>query len=61
MMLKNLWKKKIDNFISTNLEWYPTNKINLNKEQFLNATKFLEALKDHDDVQKVYSNLEILE
>ena len=59
--VKKLMEKKIDNFISTNLEWYPTNKINLNKEQFLNATKFLEALKDHDDVQKVYSNLEISE
>ena len=33
----------------------------INKEQFLEAKKFLDSLEDHDDVQKVYSNLEILE
>ena len=31
------------------------------KEQFLEVKKFLDSLKDHDDVQKVYSNLEIPE
>ena len=54
-------EKKINNFLSTNIEWYPLNKINLNREQFLEARKFLEILEDHDDVQKVYSNLGMLE
>ncbi len=54
-------KKKIDNFLSTNIEWYPVNKITLNKEQFQEAKIFLETLEYHDDVQKVYSNLEMLE
>ena len=36
-------------------------KIKLKKEQFLEARQFLETLEDHDDVQKVYSNLETLE
>ena len=54
-------EKKINSFLSTNIEWYPLNKINLNKEQFIEAKNFLETLQDHDDVQKVYSNLEILE
>ena len=59
--VKKIMEKKIKNFLSTNIEWYPLNKINLNKEQFLEAVKFLETLEDHDDVQKVYSNLEMLE
>ena len=32
-----------------------------NEEKFLEASKFLETLEDHEDVQKVYSNLETLE
>ena len=59
--IKKNMEKKISNFLSTNIEWYPLNKVNLNKEKFLEATKFLETLEDHDDVQKVYSNLETLE
>ena len=35
--------------------------IKTNKEQFLESQKFLETLEDHDDVQKVYSNIEMLE
>ena len=59
--IKKNMEKKISNFLSTNIEWYPLNKVNLNKEKFLEATKFLENLEDHDDVQKVYSNLETSE
>ena len=59
--VKKIMEKKISNFLSTNIEWYPLNKINLNKEKFLEASKFLETLEDHEDVQKVYSNLETLE
>ena len=47
--------------MSTNIEWYPLNKVNLNKEQFSESQKFLETLEDQDDVQKVYSNIEMLE
>ena len=54
-------EKKINNFLSTNIEWYPLVKVNLNKEQFVEARKFLETLEDQDDVQKVYSNLEMME
>ena len=59
--VKKILEKKINNFLSTNIEWYPLNKVNLNKEQFLESQKFLETLEDHDDVQKVYSNIEMLE
>ena len=59
--MKKILEKKIDNFLSTNIEWYPLIKINLNKEQFSESQKFLETLEDQDDVQKVYSNIEMLE
>ena len=59
--VKKILEKKINNFLSTNIEWYPLNKVKLNKEQFLESQKFLETLEDHDDVQKVYSNIEMLE
>ena len=59
--VKKIMEKSINKFLSTNIEWYPLNKVNLNKEQFMEARKFLETLEDHDDVQKVYSNLEMVE
>ena len=59
--VKKILEKKINNFLSTNIEWYPLNKVKLNKEQFLESRKFLETLEDHDDVQKVYSNIKMLE
>ena len=59
--VKKILEKKINNFLSTNIEWYPLNKVILNKEQFLESQEFLETLEDHDDVQKVYSNIEMLE
>ena len=59
--IKKIMEKKINNFLSTNIEWHPLNTVNLDKEQFLEARKFLEMLNDHDDVQKVYSNLEMME
>ena len=59
--MKKILEKKINNFLSTNIEWYPLNKVKLNKEQFLESQEFLETLEDHDDVQKVYSNIEMLE
>ena len=59
--VKKIMEKKINNFLSTNIEWHPLNKVNLDKVQFAEAKKFLESLEDHDDVQKVYSNLGISE
>ena len=59
--VKKIMEKKINNFLSTNIEWYPLVKVNLNKDQFEEARKFLETLEDQDDVQKVYSNLAKLE
>ncbi len=55
---KNL-EKKINNFISTEIEWIPLNSIKVSKEQFENLIKFFEILDEDDDVQNIYSNMEI--
>ena len=52
-------EKKIQEFISAAIEWLPMNKIVLDKEKKKSVLNFLEALKDNDDVQHIYTNLEI--
>ena len=49
-------EKEISNFISTEIEWVPINKINLNKEDKDKMNKFLEILEEDDDVQNVFTN-----
>jgi YebC/PmpR family DNA-binding regulatory protein len=55
---KNL-EKQIYNFISTEIEWIPLNSIKVLKEQEPNLIEFFETLEDDDDVQNIFSNLEI--
>ena len=52
-------EKKIQEFISSGIEWLPINKISLNKEKIKSVLDFLEKLEDDDDVQHVYANLKI--
>ena len=52
-------EKKVQEFISSGIEWVPLNKIALDKEKTKSVLNFLEALEDNDDVQQVYANLEI--
>ena len=52
-------EKKIQEFISSGIEWLPINKISLNKEKVKSVIDFLEKLEDDDDVQHVYANLKI--
>ncbi len=54
--VKNILEKNISNFISTEIEWVPINKINLNEEDKEKMIKFLEILEDDDDVQNVFTN-----
>ena len=54
--VKNLLEKEISNFISTEIEWIPINKINLNEENKEKMIKFLEILEENDDVQNVFTN-----
>ena len=37
-----------------------TSEEKLEEDKLLETKKFLEILEDHDDVQKIYSNLEML-
>ncbi len=54
--VKNIMEKKISNFISTEIEWVPINKIKLNQEDKEKMLKFLEILEEDDDVQNVFTN-----
>ena len=54
--VKNFLEKEISNFISTEIEWVPINKIKLNDEDKEKMIKFLEILQDDDDVQNVFTN-----
>ena len=51
-------EKKVKDFISSEIEWLPLNKILLDKEKTRSVINFLETLENDDDVQHVYANLE---
>tara|TARA_B100000579_G_C22773538_1_gene825334 strand:- start:374 stop:1135 length:762 start_codon:yes stop_codon:yes gene_type:complete len=55
---KNL-EKTITNFISTEIEWVPLNSLEISKDDRENVVEFLENLEDDDDVQNVYSNVNL--
>ena len=52
-------EKKIEEFVSADIEWLPINKISLDKEKTKSLINFLETLEQDDDVQHVYANLAI--
>ena len=52
-------EEKIQEFISSGIEWLPINKISLNKEKTKSVLNFLELLEDDDDVQYVYANIKV--
>ena len=52
-------ENKIQEFISSGIEWIPINKISLNQEKTKSVLSFIEILEDDDDVQYVYANLEV--
>ena len=55
---KNL-EKTISNFISTEIEWVPLNSVNITNDRRDNVIEFLETIEDDDDVQNVYSNVQL--
>ena len=55
---KNL-EKIIANFISTEIEWIPLNNIEINNEKKNEIIEFLDNLEDDDDVQNVFSNINL--
>ena len=56
--VKKELEKKINNFISTEIDWIPLNSIEISKEKQEDLINFFETLEEDDDVQNIYSNAE---
>jgi len=54
--IKKKIESDVENFISTEIEWLPLNKVSSKGENAEDIKKLLELLDDEDDVQRVYSN-----
>ena len=52
-------EKKIDTFDYSSIEWRPHNYIELDKDQSNNAVEVLTSLEDLDDVQNIFTNVNI--
>ena len=57
--VKKKLEKVISNFISTEIGWIPLNSVKVLKEREAIIIDFLETLEDNDDVQNVFSNLQV--
>ena len=57
--IKKKIETKIQNFISTEIEWKPLNNVEINKDKIEVVTEFLENIENDEDVQSVYSNLNL--
>ena len=57
--VKKKLEKNISNFLSTEIEWVPLNKIELSKEEKDNIVNFLGTLDEDDDVQNIYTNAKL--
>ena len=55
--VKKELEKKINNFISTGIEWVPLNAVEISNEKKEELINFFETLEDNDDVQTIYSNV----
>ncbi len=56
--IKKKLEKKINNFISTEIQWVPINNVQISEEKKDDLINFFETLDEDDDVQNVYSNVE---
>ena len=56
--VKKELEKKINNFLSTEIEWIPLNSVKISKEKNEDLINFFEILEEDDDVQNIYSNIE---
>ena len=59
--VKKELEKKINNFISTEIEWIPLNCVEISKDKHKDLINFFEILEDNDDVQNIYSNAKFIE
>ena len=54
--VKKKLEKKINNFISTKIEWKPLNSVEVLKEKTDDLINFFDTLENDDDVQNIFSN-----
>ena len=54
--VKKKLEKNIYNFLSTEIEWVPLNKIEVSIEEKNKIVNFLETLEEDEDVQNIYTN-----
>ena len=59
--VKKELEKKINNFISTEIEWIPLNRVKIANEKNGDVVNFFETLEEEDDVQNIYSNVQFSE
>jgi len=57
--VKKKLERNISNFLSTEIEWVPLNKIELSPVEKEEIVNFLGTLDDDDDVQNVYTNAKL--
>jgi len=57
--VKNKLEKNINNFLSTEIEWVPINKIQVSSKDKEEIAIFLGTLQEDDDVQNVYTNVKL--
>ncbi len=56
--VKKELEKEITNFISTEIEWIPLNRVKILRERNEDLINFFESLEEDDDVQNIFSNAE---
>ena len=54
--VKKELEKKINNFISTDIEWIALNSVEISEEKQEDLINFFEILEEDDDVQNIFSN-----
>ena len=57
--VKKILENKIQNFISTGIEWISLNQIEAKKENVETILDLIDSLEDDDDVQNVYTNIKL--
>ena len=55
--VKKKIESKVQNFISTGIDWKPLNGVEITKDKIEVVKEFLETLENDEDVQSVYTNL----
>ena len=58
--VKKELEKKINNFISTEIEWIALNNVEISIEKKEDLINFFETLEEDDDIQNIYTNAKFI-